>query len=219
MTTVAITTIHSVFIRELLSRATGPVGAADLPPFRIGRTPAVAPMQMHHGPLGSSGARRALGSDRDGDQAAGRLRRAFVLLRDGGGRGGLRRLGLDGRALGDLVAGDALDDRVDLLAVEGLPFEELLRDLLERGTVLDDDLLPARVRARHDAVHLRADLPRRVLGVVGLPCEIAAEEDFSLGAAERERAELAHAPLADHAARHLRGRLDGKSTRLNSSDA
>ncbi len=35
MTTVAITTIQSVFIRGLLSRATGPVGAADLPTFRL----------------------------------------------------------------------------------------------------------------------------------------------------------------------------------------
>src|SRR5450756_2849677 len=127
MTTVAITTIHSVFIRELLSRATGSVGAADLPTFRIGRPPAVAAMQMHNWPLGSSGACRAPGSDRDGDQAAGRRRRAFVLLRDGGGRGGLRRLGLDGRALGDLVAGDALDDRVDLLALSLIHISEPTR--------------------------------------------------------------------------------------------
>src|ERR1039457_1256894 len=138
MTTVAITTIHSVFIRGLLSRATGPVGA-DLPTFRIERTSTAAAMQMHYRPLGRSEARRAPGSGRDGDQAAGRRRRAFVLLRDGRGRGGLRRLGLDGRSFRDLVPGDALDDRVDFLAVQGLPFEELFGDLLERGTMLDDD--------------------------------------------------------------------------------
>src|ERR1017187_5544311 len=58
MTTVAITTIHSVFIRGLLSRATGPVGA-DLPTFRIERTSTAAAMQMHYRPLGRSEARRA----------------------------------------------------------------------------------------------------------------------------------------------------------------
>src|SRR5664280_125487 len=142
MTTVAITTIHSVFIRGLLSRATGPVGA-DLPTFRLERTSAAGAMQMHYRPLGSSGARHAPGSDRDGDQSAGRRCRAFVLLRDGRRRGGLRRLALDGRALGDLVPGDPLDDRVDLFAVEGLLLEENLRDLFECGAMLDDDLLPA----------------------------------------------------------------------------
>src|ERR1019366_2016303 len=84
---------------------------------------------------------RRASSDRDGDQAAGRRRRAFVLLRDGRWCGGLRRLGLDGRSFRDLVAGDALDDRVDLLAVEGLLLKENLRDLLECGAVFDDDLL------------------------------------------------------------------------------
>src|ERR1039457_2084086 len=141
MTTVAITTIHSVFIRGLLSRATGPVGA-DLPTFRIERTSTAAAMQMHYRPLGRSEARHAPGSDRDGDQSAGRR------------RGGLRRLALDGRALGDLVPGDPLDDRVDLFAVEGLLLEENLRDLLECGAVLDDDLLPALVRRHDDAVDL-----------------------------------------------------------------
>src|SRR5664280_1167630 len=219
MTTVAITTIHSVFIRGLLSRATGPVGA-DLPTFRLERTSAAGAMQMHYRPLGSSGARHAPGSDRDGDQSAGRRCRAFVLLRDGRRRGGLRRLALDGRALGDLVPGDPLDDRVDLFAVEGLLLEENLRDLFECGAVLDDDLLPALVRRHDDAVDLVVDLPRGVLGVVGLPREVAAEEDLSLGPAEGHRPQLAHAPLAHHAPRHLGGLLEVvRGARRDASDA
>src|ERR1039457_1893960 len=136
MTTVAITTIHSVFIKGLLSRATGSRWREPAH-FQNRTKPIVAAMQMHYRPLGRSEARCAPGSGRDGDQAAGRRRHAFVLLRDGRGRGGLRWLGLDGRSFRDLVAGDALDDRVDLLAVEGLLLEENLRDLLECGAVLD----------------------------------------------------------------------------------
>ena len=45
---------------------------------------------------------------------------------------------------------------------------------------------------------------RVVLGAA----EVAAEEDLLLGPAEGQRADLAHAPLADHLARHVGGPLD-----------
>src|SRR5450756_1441766 len=142
MTTVAITTIHSVFISGLLSWATYPSGPRTCILSSIGRGPSDTAMQMHQSLLrskptqGRRGPRRRPrpGSDRDGDQSAGRGSGVLVCARrDGGGRGRLRRLGLHGRPFRDLVAGDALDDRVDLLAVEGLLLEQHLRDLFERG--------------------------------------------------------------------------------------
>ena len=52
------------------------------------------------------------------------------------------------------------------------------------------------------------DLDRRRLGVVLMLRELAAEEDGFFFLAEGGGAEVGHAPLADHASRHVGGAFD-----------
>ena len=60
-----------------------------------------------------------------------------------------------------------------------------------------------------DALHFLVDAERRVLAVVRVLRDLAAEEDLLFLLAEGERAHrVAHAPLADHAAGQLGGALE-----------
>src|SRR5207245_5735074 len=88
--------------------------------------------------------------------------------------------------------------------------EQRCGDAVERGLVLDQELLGPRVLLGDDLAHLGVDLDRRRLREIACPlAELAAEEDLALLLAEGERPELlAHAPLADHAAGELGGVVD-----------
>src|SRR5574341_1210362 len=103
----------------------------------------------------------------------------------------------------------AVHEDVDVGRVERLVLEQRGRDPLERLLALHEDLLRALVLLRDDPVDLRVDVARRLLGVGLRDRHLAAEEDLPLLLAEGERTHLlAHAPLADHPARHLGRALD-----------
>src|SRR3954452_24568119 len=121
---------------------------------------------------------------------------------------------LDGRSLGrlgllllvgeDLILGLALEQRDELLCVDGLAVEEDLGDAVELLATLGEDLLGGLVRFLDDAADLVVDLASDLVRVVGLRRELPAEERLRAVMAEDARAEaLGHAE-AHH---HLLGRL------------
>src|SRR5262245_42976324 len=130
----------------------------------------------------------------------GNDRRALFLAR-------LRLVFLDGGARGDqlrLVERQAGGDPLHLLGVEHLTLQERLGHLHENRLVLGEELVRALIRVGDEALHFLIDLERGVFAVILVLGDLAAQEDLLFLLAEGERTHrVAHAPLADHLARHL----------------
>src|SRR5438270_2840494 len=128
------------------------------------------------------------------------------LLRLRRGRRHLRRRRRRGRWLVQRLAGH---DAAHLFGVERFVREQRVGHLHQPRLVLHEDLVRAVVRLGDEALHLVVDLQRGVLAVILVLRDLAAEEDLLLLLAEGERSHrVAHAPLAHHAARELRGALE-----------
>src|SRR5262245_9460485 len=124
--------------------------------------------------------------------------------RDDGSRGpllgrlrftrGRRRLRTGRR--GRLVDRETRGNPLDLLGVERLASEQRIRHIEHALLVLADDRLRARVIVGHEALDLLVDAQRRVLAVVLMLRDLAAEEDLLFLLAERQRPHRrAHAPF------------------------
>src|SRR4029453_7843585 len=81
----------------------------------------------------------------------------------------------------DLFLGLALEQGLELLALDGLALEEDLGDRRQRLAPLGQDVLGLLVRALDDAADLVVDLARDLVGVVRLGAELAAEERLARG--------------------------------------
>src|SRR5438045_4209835 len=93
---------------------------------------------------------------------------------------------------------------LDLLGVEHFARQEAFGDLQQRLFAAGEQLVGALVVVGNKALYFLVDLERRVLAVILVLRNLAAEEDLLLLLAERERAHgVAHAPLAHHLARQL----------------
>src|SRR6266571_5299049 len=154
---------------------------------------------------------RARGSRGLLDRAGGDRRTGPVALARLGG--GPERLGggLDParRPLARRQGGQVLPlhQRRDLLAVEHLVLQERLRDPDQGVAVGLQDLLRPLVRLQGEPLDLLVDQDGGRFAVVLVLGDLPAEEDLLLLLAEGQRSHRrAHAPLADHLARHL-GRL------------
>src|SRR5436190_308135 len=107
--------------------------------------------------------------------------------------------GLAGRELlrlraEDLALGLAGEQGLELLALDRLALEEDLRDRLQLGAVVGQDVLGRLVRALHDAADLVVDLARDLVAVVRLGGELAPQERLTVVVPEHARAKLlAHA--------------------------
>src|SRR3954453_12355891 len=100
----------------------------------------------------------------------------------------------------------ALEQTLELVAIDRLALDEDERDLVEVVDVLAERAERELMRLFDHAADLVVDLPRDLLGVVGLGAVVAAEERLVMAAAEHARPELlAHAEAHDH---RLRGRRD-----------
>src|SRR6266496_2985894 len=105
------------------------------------------------------------------------------------------------RAGGQWLAGD---DQRQFVGVEHLALQQRLRNALQGVAVSVEDIEGRLVGSINEMAHLGVDFARGLLGVVAVLAELAAQEDLLLLLPEGERAELAHAPLADHLARDIR---------------
>ena len=101
-----------------------------------------------------------------------------------------------------------VDDLVDLVRAQDLLLEQGLGDPDELVLVLLDELLGPAVVAHDDLLDLVVDALGRPLAEVLVHGQVAAEEDEVVALAEGQRAEVGHAPLADHLAGDLGGLLE-----------
>ena len=115
-----------------------------------------------------------------------------------------RRHGPAGAAGFDLFERQPGRDAPHLLGVEHFARQQRVGHLHEAGLVLGQQLVRALVVVGDEALHFLVDLERRVLAVVLVLRDLAAEEDLLFLLAEGERPHrVAHAPLAHHPARQL----------------
>src|SRR5262252_7975382 len=107
---------------------------------------------------------------------------------------GHRRAGGDRLGLVERLAGS---DPLHLLGVEHLALEQRLGHADERVLVLREQRVRALIGVGDEALHFLIDLERRVLAVVLVLRDFAAEENLLFLLAESERTHrVAHAPLA-----------------------
>src|SRR5208283_972404 len=104
--------------------------------------------------------------------------------------------------------GFALDQLADFGAVQDLALQQRFSDSDHRFRALLDNLARAAVAIFHQLAHLFIDSNGSRFAVVAMLRDFAAQEDLLFLLAEAHGAKLAHAPLANHLAGHLRGALD-----------
>src|SRR5581483_3543416 len=103
------------------------------------------------------------------------------------------------RRFGRRLAVEAVEDAFEVVALDGLLFEQDLHEPVQPLPVLDQQAARGLVRVVDEAAHLFVDLLGDLLAVVPLLGDLPAEEHELLLVTERPRAEaLAHAPLRDH---------------------
>ena len=153
-------------------------------------------------PSGEVGFLRELEPARLGRETRARERPRHGTLR-GVGRRKLRRAALGLVGTEDLLLGLAVEQRLELRALDRLALEQQPADALELAAVRLERVLGRLVRGLHDAADLVVDLAGDLVGVVGLRGELAAEERLAVVVAEHARAELLAHAEAHH---HLLGR-------------
>src|SRR5579863_3504525 len=102
----------------------------------------------------------------------------------------------------------AVDDQADFVGIQRLPLEQSACQPVHDRLVVVQDVPRGAVRFVDEAANLGVDLPRRFLAEVAMLRDLAAEEDLLFLLAEGQRAEAAHAELADHLAGQIGGALD-----------
>ena len=102
----------------------------------------------------------------------------------------------------------AIDQQQHFGGVEHFALQQCRRDLLQRVAVASRDALCRFVSLVHQLADLAIDLDGGVFAVVTVLADLAAQEDLLFLLAEGERAKIAHAPLANHLARHFGGPFD-----------
>src|SRR6185295_11245731 len=90
----------------------------------------------------------------------------------------------------DLFLGLALEQRLEVVALDRLALEQDLRDRLQRLAALRQDVLRLLVGALDDAADLVVDLARDLVRVVRLGRELAAQERLPVVVTEHAWAEL-----------------------------
>ncbi len=134
------------------------------------------------------------------DPGAGAPSPAWPRATGGGGGPAARRR---------VVERQAGADAPHLLGVERFARQQRVGHVEQLLLVLAEDRLRARVVVGHEALHFLIDAERRVLAVVLVLRDLAAEEDLLFLLAEGERTHrVAHAPLADHPAGQIGGALE-----------
>src|SRR3954471_18736179 len=100
------------------------------------------------------------------------------------------------------------ENHLDVLRVDHLALQKSGRNLVERRTVVADDLPRGLVAGVYEPTHFLVDLDGGIFREVAMLLQFATEEDLLIFLAEGDGSKLAHAKLADHLARQLRGLLD-----------
>src|SRR5215212_3334139 len=120
------------------------------------------------------------------------------------------RVAVAGGAVGvDLVHGVLLYEAHQVVGVDSLVLDQLLRELVEEGPVAHEEVLSQVVGLVHDASDLLVYLEGDLVGVVRLVVEVSAHKDLSLLVPQRHRPELlAHPETGDHLPRGLRNPLE-----------
>src|SRR5262249_38499316 len=102
----------------------------------------------------------------------------------------------------------AFHQQLHFVGVEHLALQQGQRDAVQRILVGVQDILRLLVSLADNPLHFAVNLQRGVFAEVAVLCDFAAQEDGLFLFAERQRPQVAHAPLADHVARDVRGAFD-----------
>src|ERR1700683_2574265 len=96
-------------------------------------------------------------------------------------------------------------EQLQFTGIEHFALEQPFGDAFEGVAVRFKDLARLRISQVDGTPHLDVDLDRRILGIIAMLRDLAAQENRLFLAAEGQRTERAHAPFANHLPRDLRG--------------
>ena len=106
------------------------------------------------------------------------------------------------------LIGLALHKHIHFRGVDGLALHEHARHIVENRSVFGKKFFRAGILAGNDRLHLFVDNACGLFGIAVALLKIPAEEHRTVAAVADRADPVAHTPLGDHLARHLRDALD-----------